>query len=195
MNKYLLTIFALVFVYISASAQSFSIGPKLGANIGKIDGAGFSEKYTLGYHVGAFTEIGFSKKVGIQAEVLWNQINADTVAGFNAIYQNIDDQNFQNPQLNYLSIPLLLTYKPAKILSLQAGPQFGILIDKSKNLLENGRESFRTGDLSMLVGAQLHLLKFRVYGRYAIGLNNINDISSQEKWKTTGFQLGVGLAL
>ena len=195
MNKYLLSIIVLFAVSSASFAQSFSIGPKLGANIGKIDGAGFSDKYTLGYHVGAFTEIGFSKKVGIQAEVLWNQINSDTVTGFNAIYQNIDDQNFQNPQLNYLSIPLLLTYKPSKILSLQAGPQFGILLDKNKNLLDNGKEAFKSGDLSMLVGAQLNLLKFRVYGRYAIGLNNINDIGSQQEWKTTGFQLGVGFAL
>ncbi len=195
MNKYLLSIITLFAVSTASFAQSFSIGPKLGANIGKIDGAGFSDKYTLGYHVGAFTEIGFSKKVGIQAEVLWNQINSDTVTGFNAIYQNIDDQNFQNPQLNYLSIPLLLTYKPSKILSLQAGPQFGILLDKNKNLLDNGKEAFKSGDLSMLVGAQLNLLKFRVYGRYAIGLNNINDIGSQQEWKTTGFQLGVGFAL
>lgn len=195
MNKYLLTIFALLTVSSFSFAQSFSIGPKLGANVGKIDGAGFSEKYTLGYHVGAFTEIGFSKKVGIQAEVLWNQINADTASGFRAIYDNIDDQNFQNPQLNYLSIPLLLTYKPSKILSLQAGPQFGILLDKNKNLLDNGKEAFKSGDLSMLVGAQLNILKFRVYGRYAIGLNNINDIGNQQEWKTTGFQLGVGIAL
>lgn len=195
MNKYLLIFITLLTVSSVSLAQSFSIGPKLGANIGKIDGAGFSDKYTLGYHVGAFTEIGFSKKVGIQAEVLWNQINSDTVSGFSAIYQNIDDQNFQNPQLNYLSIPLLLTYKPSKILSLQAGQQFGILLDKNKNLLDNGKEAFKTGDLSMLVGAQLNLLKLRVYGRYAIGLNNINDIGNQQEWRTTGFQVGVGFAL
>lgn len=192
--KKVMLLAAIVCISASSFAQ-FRIGPKLGANIGKIEGAGFSEKYTLGYHVGGFMEIGFSQKLGIQVEALWNQINADTVTGFRAIYQNIDDQNFSNPQLNYLSVPLLLSYKPAPFLALQAGPQFGILLDRNKNLLQNGREAFKRGDLSMLVGAQLNISRIRVYGRYAIGLNDISDVSSPNEWRTTGFQVGVGIAL
>jgi hypothetical protein len=180
---------------VSTSFAQFRIGPKLGANIGKIDGKGFDEQYKLGYHLGVFAEIPLGKKFGIQPEVLWNQINADTASGFSSIYQNLDDQNLQNPQLNYLSIPLLLTYKPIKILSLQAGPQFGILLNKDQTFLQNGKEAFKNGDFSMLFGAQLNILRVRVYGRYAIGLNNINDLPDQEQWKTTGFQLGVGIGL
>jgi hypothetical protein len=47
----------------------------------------------------------------------------------------------------------------------------------------------------MLAGAQVRISSFRISGRYAIGLNNINDIDNQEKWKSRGFQLSVGLAL
>lgn len=187
----------ILLVAITTSATSFAqfrIGPKLGANIGKIEGKGFDEQYKLGYHLGAFAEIPLGKKFALQPEVLWNQINSDTASGFKAIYQNLDE-NVKNPQLNYLSVPLLLTYKPAKVLSLQAGPQFGILLNKDKTFLDNGKEAFKNGDFSMLFGAQLNILRVRVYGRYAIGLNNINDIGDQEKWKTTGFQVGVGLAL
>ncbi len=194
MKKYLV----ILLVTLTASATSFAqfrIGPKLGANIGKIDGKGFDEQYKLGYHLGVFAEIPLGKKFGIQPEVLWNQINSDTVSGFSSIYQNLDNQNLSNPQLNYLSIPLLLTYKPVKVLSLQAGPQFGILINKDKNIFQNGKEAFKNGDLSMLFGAQLNILRVRVYGRYAIGLNDISDVTSQEKWTTRGFQLGVGFAL
>ena len=194
MKKYSVLLLVAIVIASASFAQSFKFGPKLGANVGKIEGKGFSDAYTLGYHVGGFTEIGLGKKFGIQAEVLFNQINADTVSGFKTIYQNIDQQNFSNPQLNYLSIPLLLTYKPVKILTLQVGPQFGILIDNNKNILQNGKDVFKKGDLSMLVGAQLNVLRVRVYGRYAIGLSNINDIDDQEKWATTGFQLGVGFA-
>lgn len=194
MKKYLV----ILLVTLTASATSFAqfrIGPKLGANIGKIDGKGFDEQYKLGYHLGVFAEIPLGKKFGIQPEVLWNQINSDTVSGFSSIYQNLDNQNLSNPQLNYLSIPLLLTYKPVKVLSLQAGPQFGILINKDKNIFQNGKEAFKNGDLSMLFGAQLNILRVRVYGRYAIGLNDISDVTSQEKWTTRGFQVGVGFAL
>lgn len=194
MKKYLL----ILLVTLTASASSFAqfrIGPKLGANIGKIDGVGFKDSYKLGYHLGVFAEIPLGKKFAVQPEVLWNQINADTVSGFSSIYQNINQQNLSNPQLNYLSVPVLLSYKPGKMLTLQAGPQFGILINKDKNLFENGKEAFKNGDLSMLMGVQLNISRIRVYGRYAIGLSDISDITSQEKWKTTGFQVGLGLAL
>ena len=194
MKKYSVLLLVVMVITSASFAQSFKFGPKLGANLGKIEGKGFSDAYTIGYHVGGFTEIGLGKKFGIQAEVLFNQINGDTVSGFKSIYQNIDQQNFSDPQLNYLSIPLLLTFKPVKIVTLQLGPQFGILMDNNKNLIQNGKDAFKKGNISMLAGAQLNVLRVRVYGRYAVGLSNINDIDDQEKWTTTGFQVGVGFA-
>ena len=143
MNKYhLFTAGFLLLTFISNAQTIFNAGPKIGANLGKIEGAGFSNQYTLGYHAGGFAEVGLNKKWSIQAEVLFNQLNADTASGFNAIYNNFVSQDFQNPKLNYLSIPLLLSYKPGKIISFQAGPQYGILIDKTKDALSNGKNAF-----------------------------------------------------
>ncbi len=195
MKKYLIVLIVSI-IGISASAQGIKFGPKLGANMGKIEGSGFSDKYALGYHIGGFVEINFSKKLGIQPEVLWNQIKSDTVTGFKAVYQNLVNQNsFNDLQLSYLSIPILLNYRPSKLITLQAGPQFSILIDDSRNLLQNGQYAFKKGDLSLLGGVQLNLLKFRVYGRYAIGLNDISDVGNSEQWKSQTIQLGIGLAL
>lgn len=193
MKKFLV----ILLVAVTASSVSFAqfrIGPKLGANIGKIDGKGFDEQYKLGYHLGVFAEIPLGKKFGLQPEILWNQINSDTATTFSEIYGNLDE-NAKNPQLNYLSIPLLLSYKPSKFLSLQAGPQYGILLNKDKNFIDNGKEAFKNGDFSLLMGAQLNILSVKVYGRYMIGLSDIGDISDQNKWKTTGFQVGVGIGL
>jgi hypothetical protein len=67
-------------------------------------------------------------------------------------------------------------------------------MDKNKTLVANGKDAFKNGDLSMLVGAQLNILRVRLYGRYVVGLNNINDLSSSEKWTNQGIQLGVGFA-
>jgi hypothetical protein len=94
-----------------------------------------------------------------------------------------------------LSIPILLNYKLANIFTLQAGPQFGVLISQDKNLLQNGEAAFKNGDFSLLGGAQINISKLRFTGRYFVGLNNISDISNQTKWKNQGFQLSVGLAL
>ncbi len=80
-------------------------------------------------------------------------------------------------------------------ISLQAGPQFGVLIDQNKTLLQNGGNAFKGGDLSMLAGVLVRVGPMRINGRYAIGLNNISDIADDDKWKNQGFQLSIGLAL
>jgi hypothetical protein len=98
-------------------------------------------------------------------------------------------------KLNYLSIPLLLSYRPVSFITLQAGPQFSILMNKHSTFLENGKEAFKNGDFSMVGGAQVNILKLRVYGRYGIGLANINDIDNRDNWKSQTVQLGVGIAL
>lgn len=192
MKTKLFLIAAMLIITSASFAQGLKLGIKAGANIGKIDGKSFKEEFKYGYHIGGFAEIKLSKKLSLQPEVLWNQVNADTSSQFSKIYQL---NNLDNVKLGYLSIPILLNYKVANILSLQAGPQFGILIDKSRTTLQNGGDAFKKGDFSLMGGAQLNLAAFRVYGRYNIGLSNINDIDNKDKWKSQGFQVGVGIAL
>ena len=88
-----------------------------------------------------------------------------------------------------------MDFKVNKFFALQAGPQFGLLLEQNKNLLENGKDAFKRGDFSMLGGVQFKLAAFRIYGRYAIGLSNINDIDNKDKWKSQSFQVGVGIAI
>lgn len=174
-------------------AQGLHIGVKGGANILKIDGKSFQDEYKFGYNLGAFAEIGLGQKWGIQPEVVWNQTNFRTDTTFRSLYSgNINDYK---GKLNYLSIPVLLSFKPSKILTLQAGPQFGILMNKEKSLLKNGEDAFKSGDFSMLGGIQLNLGGAKIGGRYVVGLANINDIDNKEKWKNQGFQLYVGFRI
>lgn len=180
-----------------AIMAQFHFGIKGGANIIKVDGKSFKEQFNYGYHLGGFLEIGLGHKWGFQPEVLFNQYSTTLDSNFKHVYQNVFNPNYQsNVKLNYLSIPLVLTHKfLGNFLTLQAGPQFGILINQNKTLLQNGGDAFKHGDLSMLAGAQIKLAAFRVTGRYVIGLSNINDIDNQDKWKSRGFQVSVGLAL
>ena len=193
MKRRILTL-AIIFGLTSSAAfaQDFKIGIKAGADIHKISGKSFKDEFSFGYQLGGFAEIGLSKKWAIQPEVLFSQVNIDTTTDFKDVYQ-FDD--ISKVKLRYLKIPLLLSYKPNKFVSLQLGPQFGILMDKDNTLLENGRNAFKQGDFSMLGGLQLNIAKVRIYGRYAVGLNNINDIDDQEKWKKQNIQVGVGLTL
>lgn len=177
-----------------ASFAQFTVGIKAGANITKVDGKSFKDEFRYGYHVGGFANFGIGGRFSIQPEVLFNQYNTQTDSSFSNIYQNAFSGS-NNIKLGYLSIPLLLNYKLGSLLSLQAGPQFGILLDRNKKLLQNGKDAFDKGDLSMLGGAQIGLGKIKLTGRYFVGLNNINDIDNQDKWKNQGFQLSVGLGL
>ena len=178
------------------SMAQFRLGIKGGANITKVDGKAFRDEFKYGYHLGGFAEIGFGGKLGIQPEVLFNQYNTRVDSSFKNLYSDaVSFSNYKDVKLNYLTIPLLLTYKVGNFLSLQAGPQFGILIDQSKNLLNNGKEAFDSGDFSMTGGATIKISKVRLSGRYIVGLSNINDIDNQNQWKNQGFQLSLGLAL
>jgi hypothetical protein len=193
--KFLLPLLAAMFVS-SVSMAQFHIGFKGGANITKVDGKSFKDKFTYGYSLGAFAEIGLGEKWGIQPEVLFNQYSSTVDSNYRHIYQNVFSSDQSKVKLNYLSIPILLNYNLiGKVLSLQAGPQFSILIDQSKTLLQNGGKAFSSGDFAMLGGVQLKLSAVRVSGRYVVGLNNINDIDNKDKWKNQGFQVAVGFAL
>lgn len=174
----------------------FHIGIKGGANITKVDGKSFKDQFKYGYHIGGFAEIGLGNKFGIQPEVLFNQYSTALDSNYKQIYQGVFNSGQTNVKLNYLSIPILLNYKLlGNLLSLQAGPQFGVLINQDKTLLQNGGDAFKKGDFSMVAGAQVKLSAIRISGRYVVGLNNINDIDNQDQWKSQGFQVSLGLAL
>ncbi|WP_018615384.1 porin family protein [Segetibacter koreensis] len=177
-----------------ANAQTFSIGGKAGANLTKITGKAFKEEYNLGYQLGIFAEIDLSKKWGIQPELLWNQVNTHRASGTNPILNNWQDST-GTIQLRYLTIPILLRYNIGNLVTLHLGPQFGILSSKDKTLWNNSKEAFKSGDFSMVGGLQLNLKTFRVYGRYVVGLSNINDVGNQDKWKSQQLQVGVGIRL
>lgn len=186
----------LLAIALIAGSISFAqgVGFKVGANINKIDGKGFKEEFRYGYSLGGFAELYINKVWGLQPEVMWNQYQTRTSSDFNEVIPG-GTSDLKDVKLNYLSIPLLLNFRPVQFLTFQAGPQFGILINKDQNLLKNGQQAFKSGDFSMLGGVQLNLGGLRVGGRYQVGLNNLNDIDNQNKWKNQGFQVYAGIKL
>lgn len=186
----------LIVAAMGANAQSLHIGGKLGANVTKIDGVSFDNAYQLGYQLGAFAEIDFNKTVGIQPEILFSQTNSQYSEEFKDIYENIiSPAGGDDVKLNYLSIPLLLRINASEKLTLLAGPQFSILKNDDQDLVDNGQDAFKSGDLNGVAGLQLNWGSFRVYGRYVFGLSDINNIDNQDTWKNNQVQMGVGITL
>ncbi|HEX4875530.1 MAG TPA: porin family protein [Chitinophagaceae bacterium] len=192
-TKFLFLLAALMVT--AAGMAQFHLGVKGGANITKVDGKSFKDEFRYGYHLGGFAEIRMGNKFVLQPEVLFNQYATRLDSNYKNVYQDVFNGN-SNIKLNYLSIPILVNYKLiGSFLSLQAGPQFGVLIDQSRTVLQNGGDAFKKGDFSMLAGLNFKVGPMRINGRYAIGLNNISDITNDNEWKSQGFQVSVGLAL
>jgi Outer membrane protein beta-barrel domain len=191
-NAFVLSL-SLLLVVLHGQAQGFHIGIKAGANLFKMDGESFDQEYKFGYNVGAFSELNFTSSWGLQPELLFNQTNYRTGTQFSDIYP--DGVNDVKGKLNYLSIPVLLSFRPIPLLSLLAGPQFGILLNQDEHLVNNAGQAFKKGDLSIVAGAQLNLAAVKVGARYVVGLNNINDLQNQNNWKNEGWQLYAGFRI
>ena len=173
-------------------AQNIHFGVKAGANFQKIQGIPFKEKFTFGYQAGAFAAIGFTSKIGIQPEILFSSVNADTATQFSTVY---GFKKIDKVKLNMLDIPILLNIKAAQFLTIQAGPQFSVLIDKNQNLLKNGETAFKQGNISAVAGLQFNLTKFKIYGRYVAGLKNLNNVNNSNEWRNRNIQVGIGFKI
>lgn len=176
-----------------AFSQGLDLGIKGGVNMGKLTGKAFKEEFTFGYQLGAFATVSLGGRVALQPEVLFTQTNLDTASRFSEIYEEFNDLG--NVKLNMLTIPVLLNINLGRSLALQAGPQFGIVVDQNKNLLQNGQDAFKSGDFALVGGLQLSLARFNVYGRFVSGLTNLDNVGNRDTWKTEAIQLGVGLKL
>ena len=184
---------ALAFAVLQTQAQGFHLGIKAGANLFKMDGESFDQEFKFGYNVGAFSELNFTSSWGIQPELLFNQTNYRTGTEFSDVYSG--GVNNYKGKLNYLRIPVLLSFRPIPLLSILAGPQFGILLNSNEHLTDNAGQAFKKGDFSLVGGAQLNLAALKVGARYVVGLNNVNDLQNQTSWKNEGWQLYAGFRI
>jgi Outer membrane protein beta-barrel domain len=175
-------------------AQGFHLGIKAGTNNTLLTGNSFNGGFNWNFMAGAFAEINFTSKWGIEPELLFSQVSSQTASNFSEEYQ--EGINSKDIKLQYMNIPILLTYKlPLPILSLQLGPQFGTLLNNNSSITSNGEKAFKSGDFSMIVGAQVNLLMFKGGIRYVYGFTNINNITDADAWKTRTFQIYVGFKI
>ena len=192
--KKILLIITLIGGISAVKAQSFHFGLKAGPNLGKISGKSFKDGFEWGYQAGAWATLDLSEKIGIQPEIIFSQTNTKTMNSQDAQIGNILKPNLK-AHLNYLSIPILVNINTSDLVTFQVGPQFSINTTKGDNLVQSGKDAFKGGDVAAVGGIQLNLSKFRVYGRYVIGITKINDVTDQDKWRAQNFQFGVGYKL
>ncbi len=194
MKKVCFLVFA-VFI-LSASriqAQSFHFGVKAGTNISQISGRSFDQGFQWGFSAGGFAEINFDKKWGIQPELLFNQTKTQTASDFDEVFN--EGFNSTSVTLNYLSIPVLASFKLLPVLSIQVGPQFGILMSTSQDITSNASKAFKSGDFSIVGGAQVNLGGFKAGARYVYGFTNLDNVTNVDTWKNQNIQIYIGFRI
>jgi hypothetical protein len=195
-SKFILSIQVIALSFFAcqtAVAQKPSFGPQVGANIANIQGTGLQSGFNFGYHIGAFANLSVGK-LGGQVEVLWSQIQSKKASNFNDL-DNVSASDFRDPRLDYISIPVTALFKPAKIISIQGGVQYSILVNRSSTPLDNSKQAIKQGDVSAILGVHAQVLKFRAYARYLLGLTNIAAPEIKQNWRTSVIQVGVGVAI
>lgn len=134
---------------VTAQTEKVKIGVKAGLNISSLtsDENELDSSDKTGFTAGIMAEIPLAKNFSIQPEILYSQ------QGMKFSYSDVDVQNSHYKStigLNYLNIPVMLKYYVVKGLSVQAGPQIGILLKASNKYQDNflGYENHETFNLS-----------------------------------------------
>jgi hypothetical protein len=189
-----LLLFAFLSTCFFANAQEkLGIGIKVGQNFTSVNSVAV-DRHSASFQGGVTFQVGINDKISLVPEVLLSQTKLST----NPSIIDVLGDNRYNPEtyhLSYLMVPLLVQVKPFPALLLQAGPQYGILIDQKKDGKENAQLAFKEGEFSFVGGAKVNLGGFFIYGRYVVGLQDISALQDQAKWKTTQWQLGIGMNL
>ena len=191
----------LAFLLLTASVtttygqSSLQVGLKAGGNFFKVGGRSFDGKTYPGFSAGAYGKLNFTSKWSLQPELLFNQTICKTSDDFSSIYRGLTDQLVS---LNYVAIPVLISFKPIPELSILLGPQYGYLVSQTTGLLggpgDQGKNAFNKNDLSLVFGGQLNLGKVIFGLRYSAGLNNIS-FETTDTWRQYGIQAYLGYQL
>ena len=140
-------------------SQGLDLGIKVGANFANItDASGLTNK--TGFVAGVFLGVKLNDKLGVQGDLLYSQQGAKFDTG------EID--------LNYVIIPVVIKYYITEGLNLQAGPQFGFVVNDNFKEVFTSVSNAESFDLSAVIGAGFEFpFGIRVSGRYNIGLIDI----------------------
>ena len=169
MKNFTLLVFALL-LSTSSFSQGIDLGIKAGATFANLTDVTDASTKT-GFVGGAFVTIKFSDKIAIQGDLLYSQQGVEL---------DVDKIN-----LDYINFPIVLKYYIIKRVNIQAGPQFGTVIND--NLGEViGPNDINSFDITGIVGIGIDLpLNLRITGRYGFGLSEISFIEFEGDTKET----------
>jgi len=209
MKKTMLILYTL-FIGVTVMAQNdkVKLGIKAGLNISSLtfDESELSSSSKTGFTAGVMVEIPLAKNFSLQPELLYSQQGTKT----SFFDQDVTNSNFKGRiELNYLNIPLMLKYYVIKGLSIQAGPQIGLLLKANSKYQDNflgyeNQESFNLKKYSNGIDTSINFglgyqfkEKFYTDFRYNISYSNVFKDSDANYFinhdmKNKVFQITIG---
>lgn len=181
--------------------ENFEFGARAGINFSNVWDAQtdeFRADTKAGFAGGVFLGIPIGKFLGIQPEVLISQKGIKTSG-------TLFEQTYSNKRTTtFLDIPLQVQVKPAKFLTIVAGPQFSYLlkqkdeftfgINSSVQEQEFQNENIRKNILGFVFGADIVIEHIMVSGRIGWDMqNNLGDgTSTTPRYKNQLLQFTLG---
>ena len=187
MNILKRSIFALAIMItgiISANAQSYNYnnkavmyGIKGGMNLAKLKGV--DGKIRNGFTAGVFAEYAMTDNFAIRTETNFSTQGVKVKEGDYSI------------KLNYINMPVLAKYYPTDGISVELGPQLGVLLSGKGGPLT--KKSYKTLDFGIGFGLGFSLGEGVELGaRYTLGLTDITKTPGSVKNSVLNFTLAIG---
>lgn len=174
MKKIILSLFfvSLFFTSFSQLNGGLKVGLNLANNTQEFDGDKEKSDARIGFHFGGYIIFDLAGDLSIQPELFYNMLGGtDSFDGVDVTIKT-----------DYISVPLMFSYKVGDMFSLQAGPQVSFLVS-AKLKADDGNDSaeidikdgYKGTDFGANVGLGASFGKFGIDGRYYFGLSNIDD--------------------
>ncbi|WP_333662405.1 porin family protein [Chishuiella changwenlii] len=200
--KKILLLLPLLVLTINANAQT-KFGVKGGMNVSNLRGEDENADAKIGLYAGGYATIKIDDKFAFQPEVLYSAQGAKqegnlNVDGIGNAFAKV------KYKVDYINIPLMFKYYATEGLSIEAGPQVGLLVSSKMNVkghvlsssqqfdtTVDAKDLFKSVDFGLNVGLGYELSNGINFGaRYNFGLANISDVGG--KIKNSVFSFGLG---
>lgn len=177
-----------------AFAQSTAgprFGIKAGGNLSDLTNLD-REKSKIGFYAGVFMNAPISSEFSIQPEVVYSQQGAK--------FKDFGNVTDLKKNLGYINVPVMVQYNATPDFYLEAGPEFGFLVDaqdKGKvngvSYKSSGTDGLNTFNFGMGLGAGYRFTpNLSINARYTAGFTNIVKDNGGDSVKNNNFQLGLG---
>jgi len=166
-------------------AQDITIGARAGVNLATLQPDLNDPATRTSFHLGVMVEIPLIDVMYLQPELLYSA-------------QGVRDESDDDEviKLDYLTLPVMAKYYVWDALSVEAGPQLGILLSAKREddgETEDYKDSTKSTDIGLALGAEYRLEnKFNIGVRYYWGTNINKNEDSRTQVKNRVFQISVG---